>query len=274
MAPTTPTPTPVVFDADAEQRYEFQTRRGNLFYPVAHIFGGVNDELLIEMDRARDVRLTDADATETDDDDARAINSSSAVVIAVDYWNSSGARGENYAGKVADKDKSYAVHNLLLAVEVIAPKTSTASGPCPDDDEPLTYNLRCLFGGQECVTTHVIRDNPDDFEAYQQIMSRALLVRGTRFGETDQRIPSRMNRLAALYDLIHVSHENYAGRIPKHHKMAVVQFHFRQLQKQHAGNSTALPQPSPSGSQGSGATAAASDAQGSGGAATSPAPTA
>lgn len=271
MTPTTPTTDKqiIIYDADAAQRFPFQTRRGNSLFNVAHIFGGVRDELVVEMDRARDLRLTEADDTETDDGDARAISSSSAVAIALDYWTKSDARGEGYAGKVAPKDISYSVHNLLLSAEVVAPKTVLADDLCPEEDEPLTYELRCLFDGRECVTSHTIYDEPEDFETYQAIMSRQLLVRGTRFGETDQRIPSRMKRLAALYDTIHRAHSGYAGRIPVHHKMAVVQFHFRQLQKSHAGNSNALPSRSPSESQGSGTAAAASGAPASDAAETS-----
>jgi hypothetical protein len=77
---------------------------------------------------------------------------------------------------------------------------------------------------------------PEEVAEFQSLMSRALIVRGTQFGQTDQRIPSKAKALGALYDRVKLGTAGYAGRVPLHHKMAVVLRHFRAQQKATAGN--------------------------------------
>ena len=236
----------LVYDADAEQRLPFQvTRRGRLFN-VAVIFGpnALKDKTLIEYDRCRDQRISDADAAESTEADAMAVTGKS-FAPAVQLFDSTKARGEGYVSTVPDKDKAYAVNNLLLAVEFVTAPTAAADELCPADDgeEGTTHFLRCIFNGQLVTTEHTLRDDPDDLEEFQAIMSRALLVKGTQFGQTDQRIPSRAVRLGALYDKAKLEVKGYAGRVPLHHKQLVVHQHFKGGQKALVGNSNGSPRP-------------------------------
>ena len=238
-----PPPTVLLYDADGEQRFSFQTERRGALYTVTHIFGPIKDEPLIDLDRARDQRLGEADASETNDSQAVAVSSNAGASLHVDYWGKTGARAEGYANKVSAKDKVYAVINLLLATRVKATPTVIGEGLCPEEDEEevVDYTLRCLFSGTLVELKHTLREGEKDFEAYQSIMSRALLVEGMQFGQTEQRIPSRWLRLGHLYDRMKVSAEGYAGRVPLHHKVALILHHFRSKQKALAGNSNALP---------------------------------
>jgi hypothetical protein len=232
-----PSPEPLFYDSDAEQRMGFQTERKGRLFNVCHIFGPLKDEAVIEYERGRDQRISDAESSESNDQDAMAVTSRS-FQAAVRYWDSTGARAEGYAGSVSSRDKAFAVQNLLFAVEFDSLPLATADELCPDeDDESSTHRLRCLFDGGLIVTEHTMRaGTPDEVAEFQSLMSRALIVRGTQFGQTDQRIPSKAKALGALYDRVKLGTAGYAGRVPLHHKMAVVLRHFRAQQKATAGN--------------------------------------
>jgi hypothetical protein len=227
----------IIYDADAEQQVPFQTERKGKLYNVVHVFGPIKDEGVIEYERGRDQRISDAETSESNDQDAMAVTSKS-FQAAVKYWDSTAARAEGYSGAVSLKDKAFAVQNLLFAVEFDSLPLATADELCPvDDDDNSTHKLRCLFDGKLTVTEHTLRPGtPEEVAEFQSMMSRALLVRGTQFGQTDQRIPSKARRLGALYDRVKISASGYSGRVPLHHKMAVVLRHFRAQQKATAGN--------------------------------------
>jgi hypothetical protein len=227
----------VVYDADAEQRVSFQTERKGRLYRVVHLFGPLRDDAIIEYERGRDQRISDAESTESNEQDAMAVTNRS-FQAAVRYWDTNNSRAEGYSGRVSDKDTAFAVQNLLFAVELDAPQLATADELCPEvDDDQQVHQLRCLFNGCIAETEHTLRAAaPDELAEFQSLMSRALLVRGTRFGQTDQRIPSKARSLGTLYDRLKVSATGYAGRVPLHHKMAVVLRHFRAQQKITEGN--------------------------------------
>ena len=232
-----------IYDADADQRMPFQTERKGKLYNVAHIFGPIKDENVIEFERGRNQRITDAEVTESDDSDAMAVSSTS-FQSAVNYWDTTGTRAEGYSSEVSIKDKAYAVQNLLFAVEFDKLPLASSDELCPpDDDDNSSYRLRSLFDGKLVVTEHTLRaGSPDELAEFQSLMGRALLVRGTQFGQTDQRIPSRARGLGILYDKVKIEVKGYAKRVPLHHKMAVALHHFRAQQRALTGNSSASPQ--------------------------------
>ena len=226
-----------VYDADREQRLPFMTERRGKLYNVVHVFGPVRDEDVVAFERGRDQRISDAEANESNEQDAMAVTSKS-FQAAVAYWDSTGARAEGYAGAVSDKDKAFAVQNLLFAVEFDSLPLAAGDELCPAEDEDSSvYMLRCMYAGKIVKTEHVLRPGtPSEVAEFQSMMSRALLVRGTQFGQMDQRIPSKAKRLGELYDRVKVKSDGYAGRTPLHHKMAVVLRHFRAQQKTTEGN--------------------------------------
>lgn len=249
MSTTAPAPTdeqsaageqkapPVLYDVTAEQRMPFQTERKGVMYNVAHIFGAIKDEDVMEYERRRDQRISDADTSETDDQSAMAVSGSS-FEAAVNYWNTTGARAEGYASTISEKDKAYAVQTLLFGVEWLPLPSATADEACPPDDEDTsTHRLRCMFNGQIITCEHTLNPpTPEQLSEFQRKMSRAVITQGTQFGQTDQRIPSRARYLGDLYEQVKLEAKGYAGRIPLHHKMAVVLRHFRTQQKVVAGN--------------------------------------
>jgi hypothetical protein len=221
----------VIYDADAEQRVLFLTERKGKMYKVAHIFGPLKDEAVLEYERRRNQKLSDADADESDDQDATAV-SSKGFKAAVHYWNATQATAEGYAGKVSDRDKAYAV-GQLFGVEFQQLPSAEGDELCPeDDDENSAYVLRCLFDGRECYLSATLRPpTSDEISEFESLMARALLVQGTRFGQRDQRIPAKSKRLGEMFDQMKVSVEGYARRVPLHHKTAFALRHLRAEQK-------------------------------------------
>ena len=231
----------VIYDADAVQRVIFQTERKGRLYTVTHIFGPIKDDAVLEYERQRSQKLTDAGADESDEQDATAI-SSKGYQAAINYWNARDTKAEGYAGVVSDRDKAFAV-NLLFGVEFQQLPLASADELCPpDDDENSAYVLRCLFDSRECYTSATLRPaKPQEIEEFESLMSRALLVQGTRFGQRDQRIPARAKRLSELFDLMKVSVDGYKERVPLHHKTAFALRHLRSEQKAITGNLTTSP---------------------------------
>src|SRR4051794_27818478 len=77
------------YDADAEQRAPFQTERKGKLYSVVHVFGPITDEAVIQYERGRDQRISDAETGESNEQDAMAVTSRS-FQAAIAYWDSTG----------------------------------------------------------------------------------------------------------------------------------------------------------------------------------------
>lgn len=229
-----------IYNTDAEQKMRFHTERRGTQYPVAIIFSpnALKDEAILEYERSRDQRLTDADVSEGDDSTAIVItNQSYRAALQFAEKHSTGAEG--YAGKPSDKDRAFAVQNLLLGAEFEELPVAAADELCPaDDDDNSTYHLRCLSPeGALMATKHVMRAaTSGEISEAQLLQSRTLLVQGVNFGQRDQRIPSKAKRWAELYDLMKVSAEGYAGKVPLHHKVQVAMRHLKSEQKAITGN--------------------------------------
>src|SRR5262249_50985608 len=140
--------------------------------------------------------------------------------------------------RVSDRDKAFAVQTLLFGVEFENLPLARANELCPEDgDENSSYVLRCLFNGYECYTQATLKPaTSEQIAEFESLMSRALLVQGTRFGQRDQRIPAKAKRLGEMFDLLKVSVSGYADRVPLHHKTAFALRHLRSEQKALTGN--------------------------------------
>ena len=241
-------PATVLYDADAKQRLPLKVERKGKTYKVAHEVDVIKDDDIIEFERTKEVRLSDADSNETNDSDALAI-SSNLFGPAVALWNKRSLKVENYALKnpggddwrdeIAAGDKAFAINSVLLAIQFVSLPIASGDEACPtEDDDSSTYIIRALFNGQVVELRHVLRRaKPEEMSEFQALMGRVHLVQGTQFGQTDQRIPSRAKRLGELYRQMKQEAHGYAGRVPLHHQMAVALRHLRAQHKLDAGNS-------------------------------------
>jgi hypothetical protein len=241
----------LIYDADAPQRVPMQTERRGKLYKVTHRIDAIKRESILEYERALQVRLTDADTGESDEQDARAVTSNTFAAAQDFYDKVSNAPAEGYTFKnpaawkeeLSKSDKGYVVNGILLAVEFRELPLASESEACPAEDEDTsTYHMRCIFNGQLVDLEHTLRaPSAEDLTTYTGIMGRQLLVQGTQFGQTDQRIPSRALALEVLYDRLKMQAKGYADRVPIHHKKAVVQRHFKKIQKATTKNESGSP---------------------------------
>lgn len=245
-------PAPKLYDADAQQRLPLKVERKGKLYSVSHFIEAISDGDIILLERSKDMRMSEADANETDESDATAV-SGKMFGPAIELWEKRASRVEGYAlngseddewkTKIAVGDKSFAILGVALAYQFKSLPVATADELCPpDDDDTSTYLMRAMFDGEVVELRHVLRRaTPDEMADFESLMSRTLLVQGTQFGATDQRIPSRARRLGELYRQAQIETGGYAGRVPLHHQMAVALRHFRAQRKIDAGNSQGSP---------------------------------
>lgn len=241
VAPATETDAPAkaesdrpMYDADVDQVIRFHTEKKGRLYPVAHVFASsaLKDEAILDLERQRNQRISDAEVSEADDASAMAITSQG-YQAALTFSEKHCVRVEGYAGKSGQKDNAYAV-GLLFAVQFEELPLAAADELCPEDDgEQSTYRMRCLNHLGEAITVvHILRPaNSDELSEAELLRSRTLLVQGTQFGKRDQRIPSTAKRWAELYDLMQVDTEGYYRKVPLHHKKAVAERHLKNEQK-------------------------------------------
>lgn len=236
----------ILYDAEAQQSVPLKLEKRGKLYKVAHQFAPLIDDDILDYERQRDLRITEAEFNETDDPDALAISSNS-FKAAVKLWDHLILSIEGYKlpgdqdwkTLINATDKAFAIESGLLAVGILPlPEADAADAyPLDDEDASSTIQLRCLFNGQQVITKHVLREaTPGELAKYQGLMSRTLLVQGTRTGKSDRRVPSRAKGLAELYDSLKVEASGYKGRVPLHHKTAVVLHHLGQQQEVIAGN--------------------------------------
>lgn len=239
---------PLLFNADAPQRIPLELEKGGKTYKVAHLIGAVSDEDYLRYDRERKVNVSD---TRHADEAAVEIKDDS-FTAAVGLWNRNVNSIEGYGlkgggtldgydwkSKVKDDEKAFAVLRAMLAVEASPLQSANEDEfyPLDDDEDTATVRLECLFEGRKVIVEHLLKSpNAEQLAKYRSIVSRRLIVKGTRFGKQDERVPSRVPSLSALYDELKVSASGYEGRVPNYHKVAVVLHCFSAEQEAVAGN--------------------------------------
>jgi hypothetical protein len=239
-------PAALVYDADAQQRVPFKAERSGKLYKVTHFINAITDDDIMQFERSKQIRLSEADSNETDEADVTAI-SSTLFAPALELWDKRVDSVENYSFKnaeqwrqeLAEGDKAFAINGVVLAVQFVSLPVASGDEACPaEDDDTSTYIMKAVFNGQVVTLRHVLRRaKPDEMTKFQGLMSRVHLVQGTQFGETDQRIPSRAKGLGELYRQVKQEAQGYAGRIPLHHQMLLALRHFRAQHKFDASNS-------------------------------------
>ncbi len=73
-------------------------------------------------------------------------------------------------------------------------------------------------------------------DEYKSTTGSAYIVQGAMINANEIRIPPRAARLGKLYDQLVESTKGYAGRVPLHHKVLVIEQHLDSQQEALAGN--------------------------------------
>jgi hypothetical protein len=239
----THTPTPAaanlespLYDADAVQHIPYNFEHQGRMFTVTFHMGPQEDETLIAYDQLMDTRLRSVSGA---DEGARGIIPESEGSAAAKWLFdkvASGVDGIGRPGTPIPRDwkttepittvlKEGVVIRAYLAVEGVALKKAQPGDfiEWGQSSETSTVRLRALFNGHQVLLTHEFSPiSKDDDTLYHSIKKRAMIVQGTKIGQSDTRIPATWKPLGALYDRLAPRTEGYKGRIPLHHKVAAL----------------------------------------------------
>lgn len=233
-----PTPAPLLYDADANQRVPFRIDNEGETVEVAFILGPQTDEAIAEYDRLTNERYLAADEEESGDRNAMETTDESfgaAVWLLNDRLLDAegfGAEGEtkpeNWKELVFDDDRDRAavIDDAYLAAQVVpAPLAKKGKRlPWSRPARKAVVNVLALFNGHQVRLTHERTAVPtsNQITEFRSIRKSRYLVQGTKLGQGEIRVPPKARRLAALYDQLGYETTGYAGRVPLHHKALVV----------------------------------------------------
>lgn len=227
----------ILYDADCEQRIPFLMEEDGVAHEIAYILGPQKDPTLIEYERQIEQRLMAADEAETGVRDAMEQSDKAfeanlwlfedRLVGVAGFGEEGEEPPENWRELIGtDADKVAVIETSYLAAD-IAPAAPAKRGQLrgwkkPSDSSVIP--LRARFAGYELRLHHQRAHAPtaDHISAFKSIMKRSWLVGGTRMGTGEALVPPKGQRLGALYDLIGYKATGYKGRVPLHHKRAVV----------------------------------------------------
>lgn len=234
-----PTPRPIVYDADASQRIPAMIEHQGEMFEVAFVLDKQTDDAIAEYNKQCDVRLVQADQKETGERNAlESIDKSFEAAtwlfndraLSAEGFATDGELPANWKDFIADEDKAAVVDDMYLAAQVIplpiAKPGKRLSLNYRKEAAVSTIRLKALFEGNELILTHEL--NPataDQISTYKSIQKERLLVQGTRLGKGETRIPPKARKLGALYDALIANTTGYQGRVPLHHKTLVVHEH-------------------------------------------------
>jgi hypothetical protein len=218
----------LLYDADAEQRCGFTVVKKDKRFKVYYTFGGIDDDVYVEYDRQRRVRMA-ADGQGGMDSKSNSVEAAAwlgrKILKFVEGW------GASDGSNVKDRQLADAVQNSVLACAVDQTELELGDAetdrPWEDeDDESNTYALRAMFSGNELICKHALNDaNAEQEKRWNRLMSQTKLTQGEKLSRRDIEIPSRARAIGKLYDEMMVSAEGYAGRVPLHHKVEIMQAH-------------------------------------------------
>jgi hypothetical protein len=242
-APNGDTKQQILFDADAPQRIPFNVEHEGELYEIAFNASPLTDELTRQYESRRNVRQAGAEADDglegivtKSDSDAAGAWLFDVLMSAVEGVEES---GEDWKSQFDVLEKAGFIEQSLFAVEVVAPPKTSTGKPLPRVRRggEGAVRLRAIFSGRIVETVHRLRDaDADLMREYASIMGRGVLVQGSKLGRREIYVPSRAGRLGEIYDGLKVSATGYAGRVPLHHKMAVVVHHLSRQQEAVAKN--------------------------------------
>lgn len=230
------------YDADAEQTFRFLLKLskrgvGSAQIEAAHRLAPLSDDLYVEFEKKRDLRISAAD----DGMDTKT-NALFASAWLYDQLYREHAPAQL---KLSDSIKSGVVQDGLLVTAFVEPPLITAEEALSmglldtegEGEGSDTLKLRCIFDGREIVTEHdMASPSAAQLKRYNDLMTRAKLVEGEQLGRRETKLPPKAKALGKLYDELCESSRGYAGRVPLHHKVEVVTRHLSTEQERVEGN--------------------------------------
>lgn len=226
-----------LYDSGATQRIPFLIETDAGLAEVFFRLGPQTDEVLIEHERQRNLRLVRADIAETGgvqgvEAKARKVEASAllfdTVAVGAEGFGDSDELPDDWKDRIAKDDKADVIDQAYLAVEAVKPQVAQIQARVPWDyrSDTRTHTLHALFEGYQLELKHTLsKASAAQVDEYNSAMSQTYLVQGAMVMQGETLIPPRLKRLGRLYRQLHVSHEGYAGFPPLHHQAEAVMAH-------------------------------------------------
>lgn len=214
-------PAPAVFDSEARQRI-----------PVVVVLDGEQYGVTLIAEPALDATLSayaqkcqQANAAESDEDEGAGASQFSAALGAVGWLfdvlmtdvEGMGEEGEEtpagWRNIFGPQEKATIIDRAIFGIEIVPPAPAK-KGKRPKWGAALvgaTTRLRAPFCGELVEVTHTLR-RPDAKQAGEFAALHAGTAGMVRGGDAN------LEKYAAGYDALHISHENYKGPVPLHHR--------------------------------------------------------
>ncbi|HEX8353674.1 MAG TPA: hypothetical protein VF611_12285 [Pyrinomonadaceae bacterium] len=225
---------PVLYDANARQRFRVLHEIDGDRYELGLIFGPISDTAL-----ANYARRCAAAAAEGEEDSGATLSEHARIwldaaarlfdelTVGIDNIGEEGEETpDDWRDIFGATDKSQAIIGAVFAVEpvVVTPPKAGARAPWPSGKLNAKVRLLVPFDGAMIEVSHTLkRADARAFGQYTALMQKVFA--GPRGSD------AHMLKLAAGYDALHVAHEGYASHVPVHHKaFAYVEHMSRQMQ--------------------------------------------
>ena len=222
----------VPYNADAPQSLMFESEEEDDV--ITQHYAALDDDVIAAHDELREVTLAQAGKKTSIKTASLAADCElfDKAAIGVDGYDE--PLPENWKELYPVDEKQTGVRRLL-AVKVVriedAERKGTKKRTWSNPQKSIGYRLICFMNGVRTETEHYVIPRSDKrfndlFVEYDRIKNGVQLLEGDDLESSDMQIPSTMRAKAELYDKIMLSYKNYAGRIPIHHRAAIVAAHF------------------------------------------------
>lgn len=216
---------PVIYDADARNRFEYEVEGGS---EIAHVFGPLSDERYMQWNR--DMKISG------NEDDVREEGREASVKLyddlIIEVENIEYPEGADWKALLDSQYKIDAL-NDLMAVAIgennndDEPEKGGKLKLVPDIDTNQTIKTECFFNGEIATQTHVLVKRTFEFEKkYDRIQAKRTKqqkIGGLRRRKANIEYVPQDEKLGGLYDEMFIKAEGFAnGKIPLRFKVLVM----------------------------------------------------
>lgn len=212
---------PVIFDADARNRFEFDVREGVKQYETAHVFNPLSDERYMQWFREFKISGNEDNVQE----EGREASARLWDDLIHEVENIKVPDGEDFQTLIPSPEKLEAITqflNVAIGEDIVKVEGVRELGVAATQ----TVLTECFFNGQVAVQSHELK--PVTFELqkkYSRIEAKRFKqekIGGLRKRQNVEFVPQD-DKIGELYDDMFVSAEGFAGgKIPLRFKTTVI----------------------------------------------------
>lgn len=217
---------PLVYDADAQQRFAFEIIEGAEKFETAHIFNSLGDERYLQY-------LKDGKIEGNEDEVKEEVQAAT-----VSLWRDLVDRLENveiegdsdFRDLVDVENEIIPAMGAYLAIAIVEPEVVVSGVRKLSADNNLKVITEAYFNGKPIQQTHILsRKTQETSKTYDRICKNEYkqerMGGGLKLKPRTRFVP-QVKAKGELYDQMAVSHEGFKGRVPVRFKATVIDYIF------------------------------------------------